>query len=191
MSSMFKNMFAKMVDIFRQIDLAIEKLTSVLLIISFLLLMAFAVMVIIVRWMNITVLWMDPLIRHLVFLIAFLGGIIATGRNEHISINLMTKYFKGENKHMFFIILERVVHILCIFALLWLAKSSYDFFVMEKGYGQKLFFGIHSSVMVAVIFVSFFIIAYRFLSAFLLSLCQEIKNYHYHHNTKLSKETIR
>ena len=46
------------------------------------------------RWFQVSFLWTDPLVRHLVFITAFLGGSLATGANNHIRIDLAGKLFE-------------------------------------------------------------------------------------------------
>ena len=50
---------------------------------------------IVLRWFNIAFLWIDPLVRHLVFICTFLGGAIATGRGTHIGIDIIGRLLES------------------------------------------------------------------------------------------------
>ena len=58
---------------------------------SLFVILGFAVLSIVLRWVGKSSMWMEPLIRHIVFLSAFLGGSLATSRNVHIKVDLLTK----------------------------------------------------------------------------------------------------
>ena len=70
------------------IDRFIEKTCRGLLIVSVMAMLVLSLMTILLRFFSITFLWMDPLVRHLVFFATFLGAILAAGKGEHISFNL-------------------------------------------------------------------------------------------------------
>lgn len=120
------------------------------------------------RWFENSVMWIEPLVRHLVFLAAFLGGAIATGEGQHIKIDLLSKLLaKTENPHLQNII-EKVVLLACLLATGILTKAGYDLFLVELEYGQEAFLGLHSAHLIAIIPIGMGFIALRFfLSLFL------------------------
>ena len=77
--------------IFKTLDNIIEKICGYSLVISILAILIFSSLTIVLRWFQINLMWIDPLVRHLVFLSTFLGGVIATGRGTHIGIDLVSK----------------------------------------------------------------------------------------------------
>lgn len=157
--------------IFRGLDLAIEKFSHWGLVISVALMLILTVLSIVLRWFNTTFMWIDPLVRHLVFLAAFLGGALATGRDEHIGIDVIPKIL--ENKKMFALQrnFNRAIYLFSTFACIWLLISGYDFFKVEIQYGKHTFLGLHSAVLVGIIPVGFSMMAYRFFYKFLASTC--------------------
>ena len=69
-------------------DKFIEKISISLLVVCVLSMLLLSVLNIFLRWFNTTLFWVEPLVRHLVFLSAFLGGVLATGNRSHIGIDI-------------------------------------------------------------------------------------------------------
>ena len=78
-----------MFGLVKKLDEWIDNFSSWLLVISVVLMLFLSVLNIFLRWGNTTIFWIEPLVRHLVFLSAFLGGILATGRKNHIGIDII------------------------------------------------------------------------------------------------------
>ena len=67
------------------------------------------------RWGEMTPYWVEPLVRHLVFLSAPLGGVIATGRRNHIGIDILQRWLEGsENKMIQKLFIELFVSFLSL-----------------------------------------------------------------------------
>ena len=154
--------------IFFLIDKFIDSLSKSILLVNLFFMLTLTLLGIILRWFNQTFLWIEPLVRHLVFFTAFLGGVLATGKRGHIGIDLLSKYL--ENKWPKLLIWQsRVVNISCSLSLLWLTFASYSFFKVEVIYGKEAFLGIHSSVLVFIIPFGLSLCSYRFFYQFLSS----------------------
>lgn len=151
------------------VDKFIERISSYSLIISVFFMLLLSVLTIILRWFGETIHWVDPFVRHLVFLSAFLGGVIATGRKSHIGIDIIGKYFESKNKVNVSKNIERVISLACCLTLVWMVKASWQFFQVEAEFGKVAFLGIHSKFLVAIIPVGFSLIAYRFFFIFVTS----------------------
>jgi len=151
-----------MIKIFRQIDRGIEKFSHVALVVAIFLMLGFSIFGIVLRWFHMSFLWIDPLVRHLVFASAFLGGVIATGKKSHIAIDIVSKFLQGSDREGSRRNLERVIYLTCVFALVWLVYAAYGFLQVEIQYGKYGSLGVHSSVLVGIIPVGFSLIAYRF-----------------------------
>ena len=106
---------------------------------------------IILRWFSTTILWVEPLVRQLVFVSAFLGGALATGSRSHIAIDLVGRVLDALELRKFKKILDIVIVVFCIFAVFWLAYAGYQFVLVEIEYGKEAFLGIHSSVLVGIV----------------------------------------
>jgi TRAP-type C4-dicarboxylate transport system permease small subunit len=138
-----------------------------LLVLSMLALLLFSLLTMIFRWTQVSALWVDPLVRHLVFLNIFLGGIIACHKGQHIGIDIAGKLLEGKGREKLrkvWLVLIALISALGSFAL---SYSGYLYFVMEQEYGQASALGIHSAFLVAIIPSGFFLIGLRF---FLMAL---------------------
>jgi TRAP-type C4-dicarboxylate transport system permease small subunit len=164
-------------NFFKKIDLGIEKLASWLLVLCVSLMLGMSVLNIILRWFNATSLWFEPFIRHTVFLAAFLGGVLATGRRTHIGIDIIGKYFEAQKKWVPYLWVTRLVSLASFLTLVWLCKASIDFVFVEAKYGKEAFLGIHTKFLVAIIPFGLSLIAYRFFYIFINSFTGEgLKN---------------
>lgn len=129
-----------------------------------------SVVVIVLRWFNTTLFWYDPLVRHLVFLLAFLGGIKASAMGTHISIDLISRNLQNSTHagwaktHKIFLALVSII------ILAWLVYAGVAFTKIEFTYGRAGFFNIHSAYLVAIIPVGFTLIALQFLLVMLKEL---------------------
>lgn len=150
------------------IDQFLESLSRGGLILGFGAILLLSVLSIVLRWMGESLLWIDPLTRHLVFCCAFFGGSLATSAGVHIRIDLASKIleqFKSSHLKFFHrLILLGFSLIVCLV----LTKASWDFYLSEKEYGSPDFLGIHSSVLVGIIFVGVGLIAFRFFNRILI-----------------------
>lgn len=162
------------------LDKAIGRISGILLTISVFLMLTFSVLNVVFRWFEITYIWFDPFVRHLVFLTAFLGGVLATGRDSHIGIDIIGKYLESRHKWRTLMNVRRIIYLASFFVLCWLIMASYEFLKVEIEYGRESFLGIHSAVLVGIIPVGFGLIAYRYLCKFLYTLTvkasQEVQN---------------
>lgn len=155
--------------IFKWIDLFAEKISSYGLVVSVVLMLFFSCLSIVLRWFNVTFLWIDPFVRHLVFLATFLGGVLATGKGTHIGIDILGKYLENHKNVFWLGQIHRVVALASFITLIFLVKVTYSFTLTEFEFGREVFFGIHSGFLVAIIPFGFALIGYRFFYKFLTS----------------------
>lgn len=153
--------------LFRFIDKLIEKGSAYILVTSVALMLLLSVFAIIMRWFETSYLWMEPFVRHLVFLSTFLGGVIATGRGTHIAIDILNKKIDMNGPDWAKRLSHRVLNLSSALALFWLVRASWQFMNIELEYGHEVFWGIHSGFLVGIIPVGLSLIAYRFLFRFL------------------------
>ena len=144
------------------LDRLIEKMAEYVLVVAVLGMVLFGILNIFLRWINHPVNWFDPFIRHLVFLCAFLGGVVATGKKTHIGIDIIGKTLAkkygpdvGRN-------IERVISLASGLTLLFLAWAGWNYVEVEAEYGKAHFLGIHSRYLAAIIPFGTLLIAYRF-----------------------------
>lgn len=163
--------------IIAKIDSYLDRASSYGLVIAVLAMLFLSVLVIVLRWFNITFHWYDPFVRHLVFLSAFLGGVIATGRGNHIGIDILSRFLEAKNLHHVKDKLNFIIGVIASLSLIWLAHACYKFTLLEFEYGKPTFFGIHSGALVALMPLGFVLISMRFFlrSLLIFDKAKEIK----------------
>lgn len=150
-------------------DRLLEKSSSALLVVAVFSMLLLTVMSIVLRWFGVGLHWVDPLVRHLVFLSTFLGGVLATGKGTHIGIDILGKSLESKGEEKLLMVQKRVIMIATTFALAWLFKAGYDFALVEFEYGKNAFFGIHTGFLISIIPFGFGLMVLRFFSTFLLT----------------------
>ena len=158
-----------MFNVIKKVDHFIDSVSSYLLVVSVVLMLFLSVLNIFLRWGNTTIFWIEPLVRHLVFASAFLGGILATGRKNHIGIDIIGRWLEVKKYYRLRLHVERLIYVISIFTLYFLIISSLDFMKSEAEFGRKVFLGIHSSHLVGIIPVGFTAIMARIFLILLLS----------------------
>lgn len=103
-------------------------------------------------------LWIDPVLRHLVLLLAFTGAIAATGAKRHVQINALGRLLRGTALR----VSGTVVAVTASTIALALTHASLLLLRDEVEFSEILFLGVPSWVVVAVFPVSFLILAFRF-----------------------------
>ena len=131
-----------------------------------------SVFAIFLRWFGSSLMWVEPLIRHLVFLSAFLGGSVATSKNVHIKIDLFTKLIELSRSRVLLWAHKNIVSLFCFIVCLALAKSGRDFYLVEKEFGAIGFLHIHSATLVGIIPFGMGLIALRFFNQLVLGVVQ-------------------
>jgi TRAP-type C4-dicarboxylate transport system permease small subunit len=157
------------VGILKKLDNLVEKFASILLVISVLAVLFLSSGAIILRWFHVNLYWVDPFVRHTVFLSAFLGGVIATGRSNHIAIDLVSKFLELKKKEHARVIIHRIILLASGIILLWLFKSSIEFMKIEMEFSKEEFWGIGSGYLVGMIPFGVALITMRFFLLFFLS----------------------
>lgn len=135
----------------QRFDDVLEKFSRWSLVTCLLTILGLAVMSIFLRWGGVSFMWLEPLTRHLVFLSAFLGGSLATSKDVHIKVDLLTKLIEKSDSVIIHWLHKNIISLFCFIVVLALLKSSYDFYLSEKEYGAPALLGLHSSVLVAII----------------------------------------
>lgn len=153
-------------------DGVLEKISRWGIIISLFVILGFAVLSIILRWFGMSPMWIDPLIRHMVFLSAFLGGSLATSKGVHIKVDLFTHLVERSSSRIIHWLHRNIVAAFCFLTTLVLTKAAFDFYLVEKEFGAEAFLNIHSSLLVAIIPVGMGMISLRFLNKLILGFVQ-------------------
>jgi TRAP-type C4-dicarboxylate transport system permease small subunit len=141
--------------------------------------LSLAVMAIFFRWGGKSFMWLEPLVRHLVFLSAFLGGSLATSKNVHIKVDLLTKLVEMSSSKFIQWLHRNIITLFCCLTMLALLKSSYEFYLSEKEFGSPAFLHIHSSYLVAIIPFGVGLILLRFINQLILGINGEQRDTHH------------
>ena len=160
----------------QKLDLWVDKITGKVLVLCIFLMLSLSVLGIVFRWFQLSFAWMDPFVRHLVFMSTFLGGVLATGRGTHIGIDIFAKYLEANKNFVAQKVIQRTISIASFATLMWLTKASYDFMLVELKYGKESFLNIHTGTLVGIIPVGFLLIGLRFFTIFLLSFKKEMRS---------------
>ena len=153
-------------------DFVLEKISRWGIILCLLIILSLAVSSIVLRWMGMSPLWIEPLIRHLVFLSAFLGGSLATSKRVHIKIDLLTHVLDKSSSRILHWLHSNIISLFCLITVTVLMKASWDFYLVEEEFGAPAFLEIHSSWLVGIVPLGLGLIALRFLNRLLLGLIQ-------------------
>jgi TRAP-type C4-dicarboxylate transport system permease small subunit len=159
-----------MINVIKGFDDALEKVSRYGLIISLFVILVFAVLAIILRWIGHSVMWVEPMVRHVVFLSAFFGGSLATSANVHIRVDLLTKAIEASKSKKLLWLQHNLLALFCFLVTLVLTFSAYDFFKVEQEFGAPAFLNIHSSYLVGIIPFGMGLICLRFLNQLILGL---------------------
>lgn len=157
----------------KRLDSALDKISFYAIVISVALMLSLTVLSILLRWFNMSLLWIDPLVRHLVFLSAFLGGVLATGKDNHIRIDLISKVLENYKKENLVLWINRFNYTIAMVATYLLAKAGIDFAKVELEFGKEAFLGLHSGILTSIIPVGMGLIFLRFLLRLLLTFTKE------------------
>ena len=144
----------------------IDQIVQTVLVVTVFTMLLLSVLSITLRWFGISFLWVEPVVRHLVFATAFLGATLATSTGRHIAIEILAKSLEASKKEQPLFIINKVTSFLTSIALTWLFISGYDFLKMEIEYGKVAFLGVHSSVLVSIIPIGFALMLTRTICDF-------------------------
>lgn len=154
-----------------------DQMLTWLIALSLGLMLALGVVGIFLRWADIGVMWIGPVLQHLVLWQAFLGGALACGHEKHIGIDIINKYLESKTTKGFlrlrtFLDLSKIV--MTVFVLCWLLKGSISFVENIYLYEEGIIAYLPQYVWAAMIPLGTVIILGRLLLLFLFQM-QKIK----------------
>lgn len=103
--------------------------------------------------------WIDPLLRMLVLWVGLAGAVVATRKNNHIRIDIFTKYLPEK----FLPYVERLVYLFTLSVCILIGWHASRFVYSEYEYGTVAFGVVPTWVGTMIIPVSFTLIALRYL----------------------------
>jgi TRAP-type C4-dicarboxylate transport system permease small subunit len=102
-------------------------------------------------------LWIDPLLRHLVLLLTFLGALAATGGKRHLHIDVLGRLLHGATARA----VGAAIALLGAAVCLALARASLLLMAEEIPSSEIAFLGVPTWTVIAVFPLSFFGMAFR------------------------------
>lgn len=110
------------------------------------------------------IIWADPLMRHIVLWLGCLGGVMATARVRHISIDILTRFLPAPLQP----IRDRIIYLATALAASVLGMAALRLVIDERDFGEKAFLNVDVWMLQTILPVAFFMITYRsFLNMFL------------------------
>ncbi len=104
------------------------------------------------------IIWGDALVRVLVLWVGLLGAMVATRNNNHINIDIISRFLPGKIK----ILSQLVVEIFSAFVCGVMTWFSYKFVQMEMEYEIKAFANVPAWICEAIIPIAFGVICIRY-----------------------------
>jgi len=156
--------------LFETFDDILERVSRYGLVASLFMILGLSVFAIVLRWLGSSLMWIEPLVRHLVFLSAFLGGSLATSKNVHIKVDILTKLIERSHSKIIHWIHKNLVTLFCLIVCVVLTKSGWDFYLVEKEFGAPGFLHIHSAYLVGIIPVGMGLITLRFFNQLIIGI---------------------
>ena len=145
----------------------LHKIEDALLVSLLLLMIGLAVFQIVLRnGFDAGIVWADPLVRVLVLWLGLIGAMVASRTDNHISIDIVSKYLPEHIKRFTTLLVYLFTTIICTL-MTW---HSARFVIMEKADGMFAFFSIPIWVCELVIPFAFGIITLRYALFFLGNL---------------------
>jgi len=99
--------------------------------------------------------WADPLVRHMVLWVGFLGAAIATHEERHISIDALTRFLSPRWKAAATVAGQLFLAVVCVA----LVSASWTFLMEEKEAGGEIIAGVPTYVALMIIPLGYLLIA--------------------------------
>jgi len=148
----------------KRLNYYFDKIVLNLLIVVVIALLFFSCWSVVSRLMQVTNLWAEPLMRHLVFLSLFLGGTLAIHNDQHIRMDLVSRYLDLKSLKKTEALLLSFLYLLCVFFLVYLIKASYGYMLLESETPSEAFLGLDLHHMLFIIPFGLSIMSLRFMT---------------------------
>lgn len=146
-------------------DHAIRLLERLALTGLLLMMLSFAVLQIILRNAFQTgLVWIEPLLRHLVLWIGFTAAVVAAGRLRHIQMDVIGRLLPEKGR----VFTARLTTLAAAVICMVLARAAWIYLGQEREFGSEGFLGLPNWLLTSVIFLGFALMAKRFVARALL-----------------------
>jgi TRAP-type C4-dicarboxylate transport system permease small subunit len=116
------------------------------------------------------VVWIDPLLRMLVLWVGLAGAVVATRTDNHIRIDVFTKYLPKK----YLPTIQRAAYLFTLSVCLLIGWHSARFVHSEYEYGTMAFASIPAWVTATIIPVSFTLMAVRYALLFVAPYTRDV-----------------
>jgi len=103
--------------------------------------------------------WVDPVLRHLLLWIGFVGAMLATRMNQHINVDAVSRTLGPRTRRWTLVGTSVAAAVVCLF----LAEACRAFMADEAGAGTSGVLGVPVWGLIAVMPVALWIMSVRFL----------------------------
>ena len=105
------------------------------------------------------ILWGDPLLRHLVLWVGFIGASLATRSEKHINMDVFGRLLSSKSK----LIVQIIINLFAVSVTWFLTYAAWNFVLEEKKFGDTLFGNLPVWYFQIIIPIGFLLMCLRFL----------------------------
>jgi TRAP-type C4-dicarboxylate transport system permease small subunit len=146
-------------------DQLVRRLERLALTVLLLAMLGFGVLQIVLRNLFHTgLVWIDPLLRHLVLWIGFTAAVVAAGRLRHIQMDVVGRLLPAGPRLWVLRLTTLAAAIVCMV----LARAAWVYLGQEHEFGSTGFLSIPIWLLQVVVFIGFALLAKRFFTRALL-----------------------
>ena len=158
--------------IIHKADNIFSKMVESLLVCNVIFLIVLACYSIVSRWMQWTNLWVDPLNRHLVLLLIFLGSTVAIDKKKHLKIDVVNMSVEKNLPPIFIHLLDTMLLIVITTIVFFLWKGGLHFWRNEREYPVDAFLHLKQYHLASIIPVGFFLMLIKYVLHFLQNITE-------------------
>lgn len=104
-------------------------------------------------------LWADPLVRHLVIWVGFIGATIAVHEERHIGIDALSRFFSPRMQDAVRVLTSLFAIVVCYF----LADAAWVFLLDEKASDSEFMLEVPTWIALTIIPAGYLLMAFHFL----------------------------
>lgn len=143
----------------QSLDRALVRVETALIVVFLSLMVLLAFLQVMLRnFLDTGLLWADPLVRHLVIWVGFVGAAVATHEERHISIDALSRFFAPRRKAAAHAVTSLFALVVCVF----LADASWTFLKDELALGSEFMLNVPTWVALIIIPLGYAVIALHF-----------------------------
>lgn len=161
----------RLIEPLRLLDRLFARAVNFSVIVSLLVMATLTLTQVILRdFLNSGIVGAEIVARHLVLWIAFLGGMMATRRRQHVSIDIITRLFSHRARNVLCLVLDGIAGVVAW----WLAQAAYTFMLAEREMAAMLIGNIPVWWAEAIIPFGFAMIAFEYAIGVVLDAWQVV-----------------